>query len=45
MITDTALFRNPYYHTRQDTVDKLDFEKMARVVDGTRKVVVSLAEE
>jgi Zn-dependent M28 family amino/carboxypeptidase len=45
MITDTALFRNPYYHTPLDTVDKLDFEKMARVVDGVRSVVVSLGNE
>lgn len=45
MITDTALFRNPYYHTSGDTVDKLDFEKMARVVDGIREVVISLANE
>jgi hypothetical protein len=45
MVTDTALFRNPYYHTPLDTDDKLDFEKMARVVDGVRSVVVSLANE
>jgi hypothetical protein len=44
-ITDTALFRNPYYHTHRDTADKLDFEKMARVVDGSKRVVISLAEE
>lgn len=24
MLTDTANFRNPYYHTPQDTIDKLD---------------------
>jgi Zn-dependent M28 family amino/carboxypeptidase len=45
MITDTAMFRYPYYHTPLDTVDKLDFEKMARVVDGVRNVIVSLADE
>jgi len=45
MITDTALFRNPYYHTPLDTTDKVDFGKMARVVDGFRSVVVSLANE
>jgi|SRR5271165_6743046 len=45
MITDTALFRNPYYHTPLDTLDKVDFEKMARVVDGVRSVVVSLANQ
>jgi len=45
MITDTALFRNPYYHTPQDTSDRLDFQRMVRVVEGVRNVLVSLAEE
>ncbi len=44
MITDTALFRYPYYHTPLDTIDKVDFEKMARVVDGVRYVVASPAD-
>lgn len=45
MITDTAVFRYPYYHTARDTIDKVDFGKMARVVDGVRRVVESLAYE
>lgn len=45
MITDTALFRYPHYHTPFDTVDRLDFEKMARVVYGIRSVVTTLADE
>ena len=45
MITDTAMFRNPYYHTRLDTADRIDFARMARVVNGVRKVVKSLATE
>lgn len=45
MITDTALFRNPYYHTPSDTAEKLDFEKMARVVDGVKTIVSALANE
>lgn len=43
MITDTAPFRYPYYHHPQDTPDKVDFEKMARVVDGLEHVVERLA--
>ena len=39
MITDTAPFRNPYYHTADDTVDKIDFEKLSRVTDGISKVI------
>ena len=45
MITDTAIFRYPYYHTPLDTLDKVDFRKMARVVDGVRNVVAFLADE
>ena len=43
MITDTALFRNPFYHTPQDTPDKLDYARMARVVHGLTRVVRALA--
>jgi Zn-dependent M28 family amino/carboxypeptidase len=43
MITDTATFRYPYYHTSEDTWKQVDFEKMARVVEGIRSVVVDLA--
>jgi len=45
MITDTALFRYPYYHTPHDTIGWIDLERMARVVDGVRRVVESLATE
>lgn len=34
MVTDTAPFRYPYYHTADDTPDKVDYEKTARVVWG-----------
>jgi hypothetical protein len=43
MVTDTANFRYPYYHTPEDTVDKIDFERMARVVRGLGSVVAQLA--
>lgn len=43
MITDTAPYRNPFYHTPQDTADKLDYGRMARVVDGLIYVVSALA--
>ena len=42
MFTDTALFRYPYYHTAQDTAEKLDYETMARVVEGVEGVVEAL---
>jgi hypothetical protein len=43
MVTDTAYFRNTYYHTPEDTADKLDFESMARVVHGLAGMVEGLA--
>lgn len=43
MITDTAPYRYPWYHTPQDTPDKIDFGKLAQVVDGLEHVVGVLA--
>jgi hypothetical protein len=43
MVTDTALFRYPYYHTSLDTPDKINFEMMSRVVAGLEKVIGDLA--
>ena len=43
MITDTAPFRYPHYHTARDTPDKLDYDRFALVVSGMEKVVVELA--
>lgn len=34
MVTDTSFFRNPHYHQETDTIDTLNFEKMAEVVKG-----------
>ncbi len=34
MITDSAFYRNPYYHTTADTMDKLDFGFMAELVES-----------
>jgi len=43
MITDTAPYRYPYYHTPQDTPDKIQYEKMTRVVAGLARMVEDLA--
>lgn len=43
MITDTAPFRYPHYHTHEDTPDRLDYPRMARVYRGIRAVVADLA--
>lgn len=43
MITDTAVVRYPPYHRRSDTPDKIDYDRMARVVLGISRVVLDLA--
>jgi hypothetical protein len=43
MVTDTAPFRYPFYHTTEDTPEKIDYEKLARVVSGMRDVISDLA--
>ena len=43
MVTDTAPFRYPHYHTPQDTPDKMDFPRMAEVVAGLIGVTKDLA--
>jgi Zn-dependent M28 family amino/carboxypeptidase len=43
MVTDTALFRYPYYHSPYDTTNRIDFARMSRVVNGMRRVVESIS--
>ena len=45
MVTDTAPFRDPQYHLASDTPERLDYERMARLVTGMAAVVTSLAGE
>ncbi|HYQ17561.1 MAG TPA: M28 family peptidase, partial [Polyangiaceae bacterium] len=44
MVTDTALFRDPNYHQLSDTIDKLDFERLTRVVLALQATVLDLAQ-
>jgi Zn-dependent M28 family amino/carboxypeptidase len=43
MVTDTAPFRYPWYHHPDDSIDKIDFDRMAEVVNGLEHVVRALA--
>ncbi|MGH7859668.1 MAG: M20/M25/M40 family metallo-hydrolase, partial [Candidatus Binatia bacterium] len=43
MVTGTALFRNPDYHTAGDVPERLDYERMARVVAGLAVVFAAEA--
>lgn len=42
MINDTSFLRNPNYHQKSDTIDTLDFKKMAEVVKGVYAAVTML---
>jgi len=42
MITDTAPYRYPYYHTKKDTIEKVNYNRLARVLVGLEKVIADL---
>ncbi len=41
MVTDTAFYRNHNYHRATDTMDTLDFDKMAEVVKGLYRAILN----
>lgn len=43
MVTDTAPFRYPYYHTSNDTPDKVNYDRLARVVAGLEYAIADLS--
>jgi Zn-dependent M28 family amino/carboxypeptidase len=43
MVTDSAFYRYPHYHEPEDTPDKIDYDKLARVVLGLSSVVRDIA--
>jgi hypothetical protein len=42
MITDTAFFRNPHYHSRTDALGTLNVEFMAHVCEGVVRAIAAL---
>jgi hypothetical protein len=42
MVTDTASFRNPYYHTGGDTINTLDFPFMKKICQATVATIIKL---
>lgn len=42
MINDSSFLRNPHYHQTSDTIDTLDFDKMAAVVAGVYGALIRL---
>jgi Zn-dependent M28 family amino/carboxypeptidase len=45
MITDTAFYRNEAYHSPLDRPERLDYQRMAMVVEGVYAAVLALANE
>jgi len=43
MVTDTAFYRYPHYHSPDDTPDRLDYGALARVADGLADAIDVLA--
>jgi hypothetical protein len=42
MVTDTAFLRNPHYHLLSDTPETLNYEFLAKVVEGISGAVLEL---
>jgi Zn-dependent M28 family amino/carboxypeptidase len=45
MVTDTAFYRYPYYHTAQDTAEKIDYEKLAMLTEGLYAALVEFTRQ
>ena len=45
MVTDTAYYRYPYYHKKEDTWDHLDYDKMSETVYGLSRYVFFLGNQ
>ena len=44
MVTDTAFYRYPYYHTALDTPEKVDYARLNEVANGLAGALMELAE-
>jgi len=45
ILTDTSFLRYTHYHMTTDTPEKLDYERMAAIVDGLEAAITSLAKK
>ena len=43
MITDTAFHRNPHYHLHSDVPNQLDYDRLARVTEGLKRVTLNIS--
>jgi hypothetical protein len=44
MCTDTAFYRNPFYHGAQDTPEKLDYPRLAALTEALARMCAELAD-
>ena len=44
MITDTAFYRNPFYHTSSDSAEKLNYRYIAELVKGVYAVLLKISQ-
>jgi Zn-dependent M28 family amino/carboxypeptidase len=44
MLTDTALYRYPWYHSTEDTADKVDYDALTRITHGIFLAVEKLVD-
>ena len=42
MVTDTAFYRSKAYHTANDTADRLDYNRMSKVVVAVFEAIRSI---
>jgi Zn-dependent M28 family amino/carboxypeptidase len=42
MINDTSFVRNPNYHTKSDTIETLDFDKMTKVINSSYNAITGM---
>ena len=45
MLTDTAFYRNIYYHTAEDKIDHLDFRRFSKLTAGLVEALKSLDQQ
>jgi Zn-dependent M28 family amino/carboxypeptidase len=45
MATDTAFYRYPYYHTADDTPDKLSYPELSRAIEGLHLALADFASD
>jgi Zn-dependent M28 family amino/carboxypeptidase len=44
MLTDTAFYRSPFYHTSEDTYKRLDYKRMAQVTIGFYRAILQMCD-